>query len=382
MKRKVALIVETSNQYGRELLSGIIRQMRLHDSWSVFAEQRDLTQELPVWLANWDGDGVISRSTTPELDEAVKRSKIPFVELTDRRGDPKSLHVRSDDLAIGGMAAKHLLERGFSSFGYCGFIDESWSKRREVGFTREILSSGGSCSVYESYWHGSQVKSWQDELLELQAWLATIPRPIAVMACNDVRGQQVIEACNQANLLVPEEVAVIGVDNDVLSCQLCSPQLTSVIPNAELVGFRAAELLDQIMKDIPFQTEPILVPPIGIEVRQSTDIVAIEDRALAIALQYIRENACSGISVKDVVARAPLSRSTLERGVRRLLGHSPQDEIRLVQVKKARHLLITSELPVEQIASICGFEHPEYLGVVFKRITGETPGRFRQRNRR
>lgn len=209
-------------------------------------------------------------------------------------------------------------------------------------------------------------------------WLAGLEPPLAIMACNDVRGQQVIDACSKLNLVVPEQVAIVGVDNDELLCRICSPPLSSVIPNAETVGFRAAELLAQLMnqEDPP---EPMqLIEPLGIATRQSTDVVAIEDRDLAAALHYIREHACRGLSVSEVVKHNTISRSTLERQVRKYLGRTPQEEIRHVQIKRAKELLMATDLPAERIAVLCGFEHPEYLFVVFKRITGLTTTEFRR----
>jgi LacI family transcriptional regulator len=177
---------------------------------------------------------------------------------------------------------------------------------------------------------------------------------------------------------VPEQVAILGVDNDDLICRLCTPPLSSVMPNAEAVGFRAAETLAKLM-DGQQDVQPVsLLPPIGIATRQSTDVVAINDRAVADALQYIRLHACEGLTVDEVVGANKVSRSTLERQVRKFLRRTPQEEIRRVQVNRAQELLMTTKLSLEKIAPMCGFEHPEYLHVVFKRVTGQTPGEFRK----
>ena len=172
MKRHVALIIETSSIYGRGLLDGILRYMRMHDEWSVFLEQRDLTRKPPSWLATWQGDGIISRATTPQLIDAVHSSGVPLVELTDRHGDPDLPCVRSDDSAIGSMAAEHLLERGFRRFGYCGFRNEAWSARRQEAFARRLAESGFSCDVYNSAWHGSAARAWFEEQTRLADWLS------------------------------------------------------------------------------------------------------------------------------------------------------------------------------------------------------------------
>lgn len=380
MKRHVALIVETSSVYGRDLLSGIVHFMRMHDEWSVFLEQRDLWKKPPSWLNEWRGDGIISRATTPKLLEAVARTGVPLVEVTDRRGDSDLPQVRSDDTATGRMGAEHLLERGFQRFGFCGFKGEAWSQRREEAFVAAVESkTDAKCSCFNSPWHGPAARAWEAEQESIVAWLKHFEPPFAVMACNDVRGQHVIEACSKLNLAIPEQAAVLGVDNDELLCRVCSPTLSSVIPNAEKVGFRAAELLSRLMNGHVVDEPTQMIQPLGVATRQSTDVVAIDDRGIAAALHYIRQHACRGLSVAEVVQNTPVSRSTLERQVRKYLGRTPQEEIRQVQIKRARELLLTTDLPAERIAVLCGFEHPEYLHVVFKRITGMTTTEFRRR---
>lgn len=379
MKRHVALIIETSSNYGRDLLAGIVRYMRMHDRWSVFLEQRDLFKQPPRWLNKWQGDGIISRATTPRLLDAISDTGVPFVELTDRKGDVEFSQIRSDDAAIGKMGAEHLLERGFKRFGYCGYKGEAWSKRREESFVKTIdQKSSGSCSLYNSTWQGRNARNWEDEQRCIIEWLQTLTPPFAVMACNDIRGRQIIDACSELDLAVPEQVVVVGVDDDELLCRMCSPPLSSVIPNAQAVGFRAAEVLASLMDGKSPASEVQLIEPLGVATRQSTDVVAIDDPDIAAALRYIREYACRGITVAEVVRDNSVSRSTLERQVRKYLGRTPQEEIRFVQIKRARELLISTDLSAEQIAPLCGFEHPEYLHVVFKRVTGTTIGVFRK----
>lgn len=301
------------------------------------------------------------------------------MEVTDRRGDSDLPQVRSDDDAIGRMAAEHLIERGFQRFGFCGFTGEAWSHRREEAFQSTVRSrAGADCAQYNSVWQGPNAHPWEEELACIMQWLSELTPPVALMACNDIRGQQVINACSLIGLAVPEQVAVIGADNDDLLCRVCSPPLSSVIPNAETVGFRAAEMLADLMDGNAPAASSQLIPPLGVATRQSTDVVAIEDRDIATALRFIREHACRGISVDEVVAHSDISRSTLERQIRKHLGRTPQEEIRRVQIKRARELLLATDLPVEKIAELCGFEHSEYLHVVFKRISGITPGQFRR----
>ncbi|MEM7473529.1 MAG: DNA-binding transcriptional regulator [Planctomycetota bacterium] len=379
MKRHVALIVETSSAYGRDLLSGIVRFMRMHHEWSVFLEQRDLWKKPPPWLNDWRGDGIISRATTPSLLQAIAKTRVPLVEVTDRWGDSKLPQVRSDDEGIGRMGAEHLVERGFVRFGFCGFQGEAWSERRESAFIERVSTlTQAECSRFSSQWQGPSALSWEAEMETLVSWLKGMTPPFAIMACNDVRGQHVIDACSELGLSVPEQVAVVGVDNDELLCRVCSPPLSSVIPNAEMVGYKAAEILAKLMDSETINDRIQLIQPLGVSTRQSTDVVAIDDREVAAALRYIRENACRGLSVEEVVRNSSISRSTLERQVRKYLGRTPQEEIRNVQIKRAQELMLTTELSAEQISIICGLEYPEYFYTVFKRVSGVTTTEFRQ----
>lgn len=382
MRKNVALLVETSSVYGRELLAGIVQYMRMHNQWSVFLEQRDLWQQPPTWLSSWRGDGVISRATTTKLLEALAKTGVPLVDVTDRHNAAQRPQVRSDDEVIGRMGAEHLIERGFKRFGFCGFLGEAWSQRREAAFVESLSEkAAGDCRRFNSRWHGPTARPWEAEQASIVKWLSGFEPPFAIMACNDIRGQHVIEAAAKLDLAVPEQVAVLGVDNDELLCRVCSPPLSSVMTNAVMVGFRAAEVLDRLMNRQPIDQPLQLIKPLGVAPRQSTDVVAIDDRDIATTLRYIREHACRGLTVEEVVRNNPVSRSTLERQVRKYLGRTPQEEIRHVQIKRAQELLLTTDLAAERIALLCGFTHPEYMHVVFKRITGQTIGDFRSQAR-
>ncbi|WP_430453157.1 XylR family transcriptional regulator [Rhodopirellula europaea] len=375
-KPHVALMVETATVYGREVLSGIMRFMRTQEDWSVFLEQRDLLTSPPSWLNDWQGDGIISRGSTDEMIEAAVRRNIPVVELNDRSEVDKA-HVRSDDAKIGEMAARHLMERGFQHFAFCGFDFEAWSQRRQEAFVRTIQQEGGQCDAFNSPWM-NLARPWEEDQQAIAEWLQSLPKPCGIFTCNDLRGQHVLAVCSTLELTVPEEVAVIGVDNDELLCQFCQPPLSSVIPNAEAVGFLAAERLSRWIKGESHHETQQVVAPTGVATRLSTDVVAIDHPEVASALAYIRQHACEGLTVDEVLQNVAVSRSTLERQLRRYLGRTPQQEIRNVQLKRVRELLVTTEMAAEQIAYRAGFDHPEYMHYVFKRDLGITPGQYRQ----
>jgi LacI family transcriptional regulator len=208
-------------------------------------------------------------------------------------------------------------------------------------------------------------------------WLTSLPKPIGIMACNDFRGQHVLEGCRAARLSVPDEVAVIGVDNEHVICDFCQPPLSSVIPAAERIGFEAAGMLDRLMKGEKLEQRQVRIKPLGVAARQSTDVMAIDDGDVVAALKIIRDRACLGLSVADILREVPIARSSLERRFRKTVGRSPQAEIRGVQMKRARQLLCETDLTLNQIAALTGFKHSEYFSVVFKREVGQTPGQYR-----
>lgn len=378
-RSRVALIIETSSSYGRRILRGIRRHAHSHHSWSIFLEQRDLSREPPPWIKTWDGDGIMSRITTAAMVEDARRLGIPLIDLTDRHETLASHQVLSDDAAIARLGAEHLIERGFRNFAFCGFSQEAWSDRRRDPFIEAVRIAGSECHTYESPWFGRDAHPWEDEQKQVMAWLESLPKPVGIMTCNDYRGQHVLDACTRLGLAVPEEVAVVGVDDEEELCELCEPPLSSVVPNAEMVGYKAADLLNRLMAGGQDFESRLEVAPIGVVTRQSTDVLAIDDPEIAAAVRYIRENACRGAKVEDILDAVPISRSILERRFRKFLGHSPQALIRQARLKRVKQLLADTDFTLAKISSLAGFRHQEHMCVLFKKEFGDSPGAYRRK---
>jgi len=359
--------------YGREILRGISRYLETRARWSVFLDERELEAPPPEWLLDWGGDGIIVRSTTPELAKSLRERRKPVVDLNDRHGDLGLPRISSDMRALGVMAAQHLVRRGYERIAYCGFEGEAWCDARLLGVMQVVKP----CSTLRTPWRGLREHAWQEERDRIAQWLEPLPRPLGIVACNDVRGHHVLDACRTLGLAVPEEVAVIGVDNAETFCSLCDPPLSSVVPDAARIGYEAADLLQRLMRGEPPIAQTILIPPKGIVTRQSTDSVAISDTVVSKAARFIRENAHHPIGVEDVLARSNVSRSTLERRFRAVLGHSPHDEIQGCRLKHVKKLLLETDWPIGRIALETGYDHAEYLMVQFKRVTGQTPTQWR-----
>ncbi|EAQ77381.1 AraC family transcriptional regulator [Blastopirellula marina] len=379
-RRRVMLIVETSLVYGREVLRGINRYVVANEPWSIYVDLRELVVRPPAWLEKWEGDGIITRSTTPSLAEKLRALKIPTVDLTDIYGSQGLPQIGTNHEAVGKMGAQHLLERGFRHFAFCGFTGHNWSSRRQEGFKTVVTKAGFDFHQYQSPWDTTTALTWDEQQSQIVRWLESLPRPAGIMACNDMRGQHVLDACRRIGVAVPEEIAVIGVDNDELVCDLCDPPLSSIMPNPQRIGYEAASMLDALMRGEKPKQMNKLIEPIGVVTRQSTDVLAIDDPLVASAVKYIRQHACDGISVEEVLKQVPVSRSILERRFRKYIGRSPQSEIRAVQLKRVRQLLRETDLPLERIATLAGYDHPEYMSVVFKRELGQTPGQYRTQN--
>jgi LacI family transcriptional regulator len=286
--------------------------------------------------------------------------------------------VGSDHAAIGRLGATHLVERGFRQFAFCGFANELWAKQRLTGFRSAVENTHACVSVYETPWRGPNTVRWDKDIAQIAEWVKSLPKPVGIMACNDLRGLHVLDACDRSNVLVPEEAAVVGVDNEEILCELCNPPLSSVAPDPERIGYAAAELLDGLMIKKLQARRRTTIQPLRVFARQSTDVTATSDWAVASAARYMREQALHGCKVSDVLRRLNLSRSALEKRFRRYLNRSPKEEIRRIQIARIQQLLGETDFTLEHIAELSGFEHPEYMSVFFKRETGQTPGQYRK----
>jgi LacI family transcriptional regulator len=373
--KNVALLIETSNAYARGLLRGIVSYVREHRPWSIYLAEHGRGDRPPLWLADWRGDGIIARVETPSIAQAVRKVKVPVVDVSAARLISSLPWFETDDASIAQLAYEHLKARGFKRFAFCGDARFNWSNWRSEHFERTVRAEGEPCFVYKP----SRKFSTDDtsQVDDIARWVRKLPKPIGVVTCYDLRGQQVLDACRRARIAVPDQVAVLGVDNDELLCELSSPPLSSIMPNTHRTGYEAADLLDAMMSGRKAPGETHLIPPAGVATRQSTDVLAIEDRHVAQAVRFIREHACSGINVRDVLKAVPQGRRLLESRFKRFLGHTPHEEITRVQLNRVKELLSETDLPLSIIAERTGFSHVEYLSVVFKKKVGTPPGRYR-----
>ncbi len=380
---RVGLLVETQVGPGRDILRGIARYVRESGPWALHLEARPqifIEGWEPKWMKKWKGQGIIARLDTQSTLAAVKRLGIPAVDVLGDMKDRPFPVVHVDDIAIARMAAEHLLERGFRNFGFVAHANERWSDNRLDAFANAVGEQGFECNVLEADDLHEIPEAWDQFIENAAKWIAAQPKPLGLMLCNDGVGPMITQACRQAGIAVPEEVAIIGVDNDEPICAICDPPLTSVDPNHEEVGYQAAALLDRMMQGEAAPMESLLLKPRAVVVRQSSAVSAIEDPIVSIAMSMIREHACNGLQARDVAERSPVSRSVLQRRFRAILGRSVHEEIVRVQLRKAEELLRDTDLALRTVAEKAGFKHQEYMGAVFKSRLNMTPGQYRKRH--
>ncbi|TWT93726.1 AraC family transcriptional regulator [Neorhodopirellula pilleata] len=375
----VALLIETSNAYARGVLEGIVSYIHEHDPWSIYLPEQERGAKPPSWIKDWRGDGLIVRIETEEIAKTIKRLNKPVVDVSAARRVEGIPWVETNDHAIAQLAVEHFTSRGFKNLAFCGDPDFNWSRWREEGFIEETQTRPDlHCNYFTATSRTLPHYSWNREKNRLAKWIESLPKPVGIFACYDIRAQQVLDICREQAIDVPDEVAVLGVDNDELLCNLCYPPLSSVIPDAYRTGREAAKLLDRMMNGGEMREERHLIEPLGVATRQSSDVLAIEDPDIATAIRFIRENACEGINVKDILKQVPMTRRAFELRFHALLGRTPHQEIIRQRVERVKRLLIETDLPLKTIARNTRFEHEEYMSVVFRRATGMPPGQYRQ----
>lgn len=377
--RRVALLIETSKAFGRGILVGAGRYARLHDRWTMYVEERGLDDAVPGWLSAKELDGIIVRSLRPETIAQVLKLGVPTVALGEEN-PPHAIGVINDDRACARLAADHLLQRGFQHFGYLGLEGYVWSDARRSSFVGHVREMGYGCEVLEISAKTHRDAPWHQRRGRLARWIESLPKPIGIMTCYDATARTLLDVCRDAGVMVPEQIAIIGVDNDEVLCDLCDPPLTSVAPNTEAIGETAAQLLVELMNGQPLPRDNVVVAPRGVVTRASTDTTAIDEPAIATALGFIRRYACEGLDVADLLDRVPLSRRTLERRFRSLLGRSPLDEIRRVRLQRVKELLRQSDLKLDVIAKLAGYNYTAYMVAQFREAEGLTPGQYRRAN--
>jgi LacI family transcriptional regulator len=378
--RHVAVLIESSLGYGRGLLEGIARYSREQGTWVLYFELRGL-EAFPSWMRDWKGDGILVSFPSWQVTPALLTKGAAVVDLNGSLTPCGLPQVDTDNTEVARLAFEHFWERGIRYFGFCGLPHGDWplmDQRREA-FCHQVEAAGCSCSLFAWPARHEAEADWKREGEQIAAWLRSLPKPVGVLAHFDDRAYHVLNACRRAGLTVPEEVAVLGVSNDALLCEMCLPPLSSIDLNTPQIGYTAAACLDQLMRGGPPLRGPQSIPPRGVVARRSTDVLATSDADLAASLRFIRDHACDGIRLDDVLREVAVSQRALERKFRSFLGRTPKAELLRVQMARASELLADSDLPIKEVAQRCGFRHDEtYFSNAFYRQHGLWPTAYRR----
>ena len=382
----VAVVVDASMPFDREIAKGVAQYAREAGDWRLYVEEEQ-SRRLPDFHA-WHGQGIVASFADPQVARAVAAAGLPVVAVGGGGGTFDECTgipcVDTDNARIATLAAEHLLERGIQHFGFYGLPltrTTAWSDARREAFTQRVRASGKKCDVLVARHDSTQWAMLQREIAD---WITALPKPAGIMACDDLRARHVLEACRSLDVRVPHDVAVIGVDDDEFVCELSEPPLSSVAQAARRVGHEAARLLDRLIRPrhypetavdaVPSRT---VVPPVGIATRRSTDTLAVEDPVIATVIRSIRERALGRLEISQLVELSQLSRWQLEDRFRRAVGRTIHDEILHVRLAEARRLVTTTDLPLKAVAPRAGFRSVAYMTTLFRRHFQSTPAVLR-----
>lgn len=381
--KRVILYIETSSGYGRNLLRGIVEYARCFGPWEFYRippfyhRDRQARTHVLRRLARWGPEGAIVREPRP--DDDVLALKIPTIVSPSAIVPTDLPAVVTDDAGAGRLAAEHLLGRGFRHLAFCGYEDLSWSTGRERAFCGQVRLAGKSVMCFVPTRKPGSGRSPMNEMQQLSAWLASLPKPCGVFACNDDRGSDVAGACELAGIRVPEQVAIVSADNDDLACSMTRPELSSVNFETTLAGYQAAALLDRLMsKQERMAGQRIVDRAISVTARGSTNTSAIDDELVASAVGQIRRNIRRRIRAEDLVQAADVSRTEFYRRFRRAMGVSIYRFIVTERVAEIKRLLEETTLTVRQIAYALGEDDDKNIGRLFARETGLSPSMYRK----
>jgi LacI family transcriptional regulator len=380
---RVCLLFNANKGYDRQIIVGIGEYLQLsHCKWELLIEE-DFTSNLNR-LSVGDVDGVIADFDNPENERFLDGLDAPVVGVgssyENEEDYPASPYVGTDNRKIIEMAVNHLKSKGLERFAFYGIAPtpcNRWSQEREKAFISLMRDYGYQSNVFRG---GSIIPvCWNHDMYRLSDWLQTLPKPIGIVAVTDSRARLLIQACEKLNILIPDQVSLIGIDNDELVNSLTSISLSSVGQGCKEMGYRAAKTLHNIIKSgqNTKTRKPVLVGPSRIYERQSTDYISTHDPHVIQALHYIRQRACTGIKVEQVLDFVGISRSNLETRFKKELNHSIHHQIYNAKLAKAKTLLQTTDLKISEISSVCGYPSLQYMYAVFKKALNTTPKEHR-----
>lgn len=370
-------MVGLRNEFGRGVLRGATDFALLHQEWSLISFEPHQLLE-PDFCERYSIDGLIVHLNSKALYEAARNSQRPFINVSNREFFPPVPTVTSDDVAVGRMTARYLIEKRHRRLAFCGQKGKRSFDQRYQGFAEQVRLQG--LELYQIWIPEDESEAYYRPVQEqeIEVWLRQLPTPVAIFTASDRFALYLLNLCVQHGFRVPEDFSIVGADNDLMKCQMSRIPFTSVQLGVEMVGYRAAKTLSGMLGGTPPDPVPVYIPPVRIVERASSDIFSIDDPLLQRVLLYIRENLHRPLSVAELAEQAHLSRRTLERRWRKTFNSSPQQDVRRMRVQTARELLLSTELSCEEIASSIGLPDGRSLTLLFQSMCDQSPTEVRK----
>jgi LacI family transcriptional regulator len=381
---RVALLFNANKIYDRQVITGIADYLSsTRSSWDLFLEE-DFRLRLSG-IERWQGDGIIADFDDPAVAAALADTPVPVVAVGGSYGEEADYpagvpYVATDNFKLIKLAYDHLIEAGLRHFALFSLPESEgnrWAQEREQAFMALMRRERFDGEMFRGV--ATSAQSWEEAMEQQIRWLHELPKPVGIIAVTDARARQLLQACMIAGIAVPEQVALIGIDNDPLARMLTRIPLSSVIQGAQEMGRTAAHLLDQMLHGVRLAGRRILIPPAGINVMASSKHESTKHPYVMRARHFIRQYACQGIKTDQVADYVGISRSSLEAYFRRELGYSVHDEILRLRLDAATALLSRGDCSLVDVALKCGFTSSQYMHLVFKRELGCTPRAYQHR---
>ncbi len=377
-RRVIAVLIDPGDSWGRQVIAGISSAVRQQLPWDLLIAPRDDQWRFRV-PRNWRGAGIIAAIRDQKTAEHIRNLNLPTVNVSSWEKSREGWYrVITNDRQRAEMAFAHFHERRFQNYAYYGPPSQRYSDLRGESFRQVVTEAGFSCEIFQIPY---SKRGWNSVMKQTLDWLKGAPRPLAVFAADPHPAIQLTEICHSVGIRIPEEIAILAGDTDDLLCAISDPPLSSIVLAAEQIGSASVKMLHALLAADPLSAESVLIPPLGVTGRQSTDILAVDDPLFVSALKLIRRHAHSGIQVGDILQMVPMSRRSLEQRFHQYLDRSPASEIRRIKLEQVKELLRSSEQTLEQLAKSVGFSSPSQLCTVFKKATGQTPKEYRQGSR-
>lgn len=378
---KILLLTDFSSGYSRSLLKGIVKYSKEFGPWvfyrmPLYYRMLNGDKGVVAWAKEWKADAIIAQLEDVNVQE-LKDSGIPIIVQNYRDRKEDVYNLTGDYIHTGVMAADFYLRRGYRHFAFYGSMDTIWSRERADGFRKRIEEHDFTLETFSDTSQGKELWTFNPALLG--EWLQSLPKPVALFACDDHFALQIAEACKICNIEIPQDVAVLGVDNDQLLCNISDPPLSSIVLDVENGGYQAAKLLHQLINKEISEHRDIIINPVRIEYRQSTEKYAVTDKNIQTVLTYIEKNYAYSISVNDLIRQVPLSRRVLEKKFESETGISIYQYIQEYRIDRFSTLLVTSDLSLSEIAVLAGFEDYKNVFRIFRKYKTLTPVQYRER---